>query len=98
MTNAEQIADALYPTTWKEPTKGFKIDTNAGRRGLAIEVAEHFLKIINQDETALHVMKAFYRREHRSEPLEDDVLKLTSYMSTALLAYELKLKDLGVME
>ena len=98
MTDAEEIAMQIYPENWIESSgiDGFKIDNNAGRRACAVDVARHFLDVLKGEDTARIVMKAFYRREHNQEPRDNEVGCLSAMMGTALLAYELKLKDSAV--
>jgi len=95
MTNAEKIAKHLYPESWVESGghAGLRIDNNAGRRACAVQVAERFLEVLNSHDTAIAVMKAFYRREHGREAHGREVASLTAAMATALLAYELALTD-----
>ena len=95
MANAEEIAMQVYPEDWIESSgiDGFKIDNNAGKRDCAVDIAERFLSVLKSQDTARLVMKAFYRREHNKEPADDEVARLSAMMGTALLAYELKLKD-----
>ena len=98
MTDAEEIAMQIYPENWIESSgiDGFKIDNNAGRRACAVDVARHFLGVLKDEDTARIVMKAFYRREHKKEPDTKEAARLSAMMGTALLAYELKLKDSAV--
>lgn len=92
MSEAEKIAELLFPPIWVEVEKDFKVDNNAGKRGCAVVIATQFLEVLKSEDTARCVMKAFYRREHGREPFEGDVMALTAHMGTALLAYELRLK------
>ena len=98
VTDAEEIAMQIYPENWIESSgiDGFKIDDNAGRRACAVDVAEHFLMVLKSEDTARIVMMAFYRREHKKEPDINEAGGLSAMMGTALLAYELKLKDSAV--
>lgn len=92
--DAKQIALVLYPADWVEhgSIKGFRMDTNVGRRACAETVAEHFLTILHDDKTVEYVMRAFYRREHGEEPKIKDIVRLKAIMATSLLAYEQQLK------
>ena len=45
--SAEDIALQLYPHNWVEVSsvKGLKIDNNAGKRAVAVEVARYFISL-----------------------------------------------------
>ena len=92
---AKEIANLIYPEKWVRNTDNpdFKIDNNAGKRAVAEDVAGHFLRVLKDEKTASAVMHAFYRRQHNHEPHKDDVARFSAQMGTALLAYELRLKD-----
>lgn len=92
MSEAKEIAELIYPIDWKV-SGDFKIDNNAGRRHCAEKVAEHFLEVLSRDSTARAVMLAFFRRENRREPTEDEALHLQCHMSTALLNVVFALKS-----
>jgi hypothetical protein len=95
MKDAEEIAMLLFPEDWIANTDnpGFKVDNNYGRRRCAEAVAHYFLEVLRRDTTASAVMHAFYRREHRQEPPEKEKTLLRTQMGTALLAYEMQLKE-----
>tara|TARA_R110001599_G_scaffold339851_1_gene559732 strand:- start:26391 stop:26696 length:306 start_codon:yes stop_codon:yes gene_type:complete len=96
-TDAQLIAESIYPEDWFEnpSIKGFKADNNAGKRAVAVEVAQHFIDVLQSETTANAVMRAFYRREHHKEPNDEESKYLRCHMSTALLAYQIRLKDHG---
>lgn len=94
---AEQIAKSIYPDKWKDVGQGLMVDQNANLRVCAEAVAEHLLEVLRSDETASAVMHAFFRREHRREPNDDEKIHLSVHMGTALTAVEfqmMKCKDL----
>lgn len=93
-SDAEEIAQKIYPDDWFESSsvKGLKIDNNAGKRAVAVEVAQHFIDVLQSETTANAVMRAFYRREHHKEPSEEEARYLKVHMATALLAYQMQLK------
>ena len=95
MNDAQEIALKLFPEDWisHKSIDGFRHDNNASRRAVAESVAQHFIDVLQNKTTANAVMRAFYRREHRKEPSEDEARYLQVQMSTALLAYQIQLKD-----
>lgn len=92
--DSKHIARILYPEDFVEieSVTAFKIDNNAGRRACAETIAEHFLRVLEDDKTIEYVMRAFYRREHGNEPDSKDFVKLSAMMGTSLLAYVQQLK------
>ena len=91
-SDAQKIAEMLFPEEWKI-NGDFRIDSNAGRRSVAAEVAQHFIDVLQSEKTANAVMRAFYRREHRKEPNEEESRYLKVHMGTALLAYQMQLAE-----
>ena len=87
--DAREIADKLYEEKMidSDAGQGIKTDENAWVRNGAATVAQHFLDVLTEKETASHVMKAFYRRAHGCEVPESEEHALTVYMMTALYAY-----------
>lgn len=71
--NVKKTALDLYPESWIESVevKGFRHDNNASKRAVAEEVINHVNTLIDND-ASYRVMRAFYRREHNTEPASDD--------------------------
>lgn len=95
MNDAQEIALKLFPEDWIESKEiaGFRHDNNASKRKVAEDVSQHFLDVLQSETTANAVMRAFYRREHHAEPSEEEIRNLKVHMSTALLAYQMQLKQ-----
>ena len=95
MNDAQEIALKLFPEDWIESKElaGFRHDNNASKRKVAEDVSQHFLDVLQSETTANAVMRAFYRREHSKEPSEEDARYLKVQMCTALLAYQMQLKQ-----
>lgn len=95
MNDAQEIALKLFPEDWIESKEiaGFRHDNNASKRKVAEDVSQHFLDVLQSETTANAVMRAFYRREHHKEPSEEDERCLKVHMCTALLAYQIRLKQ-----
>ena len=91
-TDAQEIAGLLFPEDWIAHGD-FRVDNNAGRRAVAVEVAQHFMRVLWDEKTATAVMHAFYRREHGYDPAKNEAHHLMCHMSTALLAYGMRLKS-----
>ncbi len=84
-TDAEIIALKLYPELWVETLSDFKIDNNAGRRAVALEVLKDLINTLEDPEVARKVMMSFYRRFANHEAHPDDIQQLTTYMITSLM-------------
>ena len=95
---AEEIAAKVYPAEWFTSDKHlfgaqeFRIDQNAGKRGVAVEVAKHFLTIMDSEYVAKRLTKAFVRRYAGEEAAQQLELEYC-HMLTAMLSVEMALKN-----
>lgn len=89
---AEEIALKIYPEDLFVDDE-FSIDRNARHRDTATEVLEYCLHTLDDEEVISNIAKSIYRREHNEELQGENTAMFSSYVRTALLHYELALRD-----
>lgn len=79
--DAKRAALNLYPEEWQEFPTGLMVDHNANLRNVAEEVFQHVFTVLQSEEVATGVSRAFLRRHKQ---WGDDPKFNTASMATAL--------------